>query len=60
MTALEEFASTLNIAWIYLETGDQQPEAIKFYARIGYERIAAFPEGVDHYPEGFKFRKLMN
>ena len=59
MTALEEFAPTLDIASIYLETGDKQPEAIKFYSRIGYERIAAFPDGVDHYPEGLKFLKVL-
>lgn len=59
MVALEEFAPTLGVTSIYLETGDKQPEAIKFYARIGYERIAAFPDGVDHYPEGLKFLKVL-
>jgi len=59
MVALEEFAPTLDVASIYLETGDKQPEAIKFYARIGYERIAAFPDGVDHYPGGLLFLKVL-
>jgi len=59
MSDLEEFAPRLGVRSIYLETGEKQPEAIKFYARIGYERVGAFPEGVDHYPEGFKFLKVL-
>jgi len=59
MVALEEFAPKLGVTSIYLETGDKQPEAIKFYARIGYQRITAFPDGVDHYPEGLKFLKVV-
>ncbi len=59
MDELEDFAPQLGVRSIYLETGDRQPEAIKFYARIGYERVGAFPEGVDHYPEGLKFLKVL-
>jgi GNAT superfamily N-acetyltransferase len=59
MHELEAWASQHGVRTIWLETGDKQPEAVKFYAREGYERVAAFPEGVDHYPEGIKFKKVL-
>ena len=57
MSELETWATEAGFLTIYLETGDRQPEAIAFYSRINYERVTAFPEGAEHYPEGLKFKK---
>ena len=59
MNAAEEWALREGRREIYLETGEKQPEAVALYHAIGYERVAAFPSGVPHYPEGIKFKKQL-
>jgi putative acetyltransferase len=39
---LEVFGRERGYARLVLETGDRQPDAIRFYTREGYERIANF------------------
>ena len=39
LTAIEESARGQGMRRIILETGGQQPEAIRFYGRSGYDRI---------------------
>jgi GNAT superfamily N-acetyltransferase len=42
LRALEESARSAGKKQIWLETGDQQPEAIALYQKAGYERITDF------------------
>ncbi|MFJ6216761.1 GNAT family N-acetyltransferase [Streptomyces sp. NPDC092296] len=42
LTALEEWARDQGWTRLRLETGDAQPDAVRFYTRSGYERIANF------------------
>jgi putative acetyltransferase len=42
LRALEEFAAGFNYRAIRLETGAEQPEAIRFYESSGYHRIGAY------------------
>jgi putative acetyltransferase len=44
---LEEFGRERRWARLVLETGDQQPDAIRFYTREGYEPIPRFGYYVD-------------
>jgi GNAT superfamily N-acetyltransferase len=39
LTAIEDSAREQGMRRVILETGQQQPEAIRFYERSGYERI---------------------
>jgi putative acetyltransferase len=59
MAALETWACENGVRTLWLETGEKQPEAVHFYLREGYQPVSAFPEGVDHYPEGIKFKKSL-
>ncbi|WP_432524059.1 GNAT family N-acetyltransferase [Kineococcus sp. SYSU DK006] len=42
LRALEERARALGVRRLLLETGTLQPEAVRFYAREGYERVEGF------------------
>ncbi|MBF4572868.1 GNAT family N-acetyltransferase [Herbiconiux sp. VKM Ac-1786] len=42
LRALEEEARELGVARLVLETGTEQPDAMRFYEREGYERIEPF------------------
>ncbi|HCA87846.1 MAG TPA: GNAT family N-acetyltransferase [Streptomyces sp.] len=42
LSALEEWAYGEGWIGLRLETGDRQPDAVRFYTRCGYERIANF------------------
>ena len=44
---LEQYGRERNWTRLVLETGDQQPDAIRFYTREGYERIPNFGYYVD-------------
>jgi GNAT superfamily N-acetyltransferase len=44
---LEQYGRERGWARLVLETGDQQPDAIRFYTREGYERIPNFGYYVD-------------
>lgn len=44
---LEAVAAELGWSRLVLETGDQQPDAIRFYQREGYSRIPLFGHYVD-------------
>jgi hypothetical protein len=52
MIALEEFAPTLDVASIYLETGDKQPEAIKFYSALATNASQPSPMRSTTTPKG--------
>jgi GNAT superfamily N-acetyltransferase len=42
LRAIEQAAIDLGIERLVLETGTEQPDAIRFYEREGYRRIPAF------------------
>ena len=42
LRALEDSARAAGMREIWLETGDKQPEAIRFYAKQGYARITDY------------------
>lgn len=42
LRAIEDEARLLGVARLVLETGTEQPDAMRFYEREGYERIEAF------------------
>ena len=42
LARLEQFGRERSYRRLVLETGDQQPDAIRFYTREGYERIPNF------------------
>jgi len=42
LARLEQFGRERGYRRLVLETGDQQPDAIRFYTREGYERIPNF------------------
>ncbi|WP_426983751.1 GNAT family N-acetyltransferase [Herbiconiux liangxiaofengii] len=42
LRALEDEARLLGVRRLVLETGTEQPDAMRFYEREGYERIEAF------------------
>jgi GNAT superfamily N-acetyltransferase len=47
LAALEERARALGYRRLWLETGDQQPEALALYAQAGYTPIPPFGEFAD-------------
>jgi len=47
LASLEQFGRERGYRRLVLETGDQQPDAIRFYTREGYERIPNFGYYVD-------------
>ncbi|MEV2277074.1 GNAT family N-acetyltransferase [Nocardiopsis sp. NPDC049922] len=47
LAALEEWARERGWKRLRLETGDRQPDAVRFYARSGYEPIPRFGAYVD-------------
>lgn len=47
LTILENKAKALNFRALRLETGEQQPEAIRFYQKHGFYQIAKFGEYED-------------
>jgi hypothetical protein len=57
MAAAEGGARRVGIRQLFLETGGRQPEAVALYTALGWVRVEAFPEGVDHYDEGLKFAR---
>ena len=59
MAELERWSREQGYRQLWLETGGAQPEAIALYERLSYTHVEAFPQGVDHYPEGIKFTKVL-
>lgn len=55
---LEQYGRERNWTRLVLETGDQQPDAIRFYTREGYERIPNFGYYVDS-PYSLCFAKAL-
>jgi GNAT superfamily N-acetyltransferase len=47
LARLEQYGRERGYTRLLLETGDQQPDAIRFYTREGYERIPNFGYYVD-------------
>jgi len=48
LSVIEESARAAGLKRVILETGDQQPEAIRLYEAAGYERIRDFGFYKDH------------
>ncbi|MBR0844152.1 GNAT family N-acetyltransferase [Bradyrhizobium liaoningense] len=42
LEAAETFAERRDVPRIILQTGDRQPEAVRFYLRMGYQRIPIY------------------
>ena len=49
-------AEALGYAALYLETGPRQPGARALYVRLGWEIVAAYPEGAHVHETGTRFR----
>lgn len=47
LARLEQYGRERGYTRLMLETGDQQPDAVRFYTREGYERIPNFGYYVD-------------
>jgi putative acetyltransferase len=58
LAALEDEARELGYDFVRLETGDQQPEAIKLYASSGFEPIPRYGPFVDD-PRSVCFEKRL-
>ena len=58
LAALEAHARESGAALIRLETGDEQPEAIRLYEAAGYDRIPCFGEYAGS-PHSHCFEKLL-
>ncbi|MGH3028242.1 MAG: GNAT family N-acetyltransferase [Gaiellaceae bacterium] len=58
LEALEDEARELGYAFVRLETGDRQPEAIKLYASSGFEPIPRYGPFVDD-PRSVCFEKRL-
>jgi putative acetyltransferase len=58
LAALEDEARALGYAFVRLETGDRQPEAIKLYASSGFEPIPRYGPFVDD-PRSVCFEKRL-
>ncbi|MCB0732769.1 MAG: GNAT family N-acetyltransferase [Ignavibacteriae bacterium] len=56
LAELENWAAELNYKYAILETGDNQPEAIKLYKNMEYEQIPNFPP-YENIPESICMRK---
>lgn len=58
LTELERWATELGFREMLLETGNRQPEAIRFYQRMGYEQIPNFGKYADD-PNSVCMRKIL-
>ena len=59
MEAVVVAARDIGFRDLYLETGFLQPEAIAFYAAIGWQRVDALPEGAFSYPTSHRFHLVV-
>jgi GNAT superfamily N-acetyltransferase len=59
MDALEARARELGYHVLYLETGDGQPEALRFYPKHGWQRVDVFPEGAFTHQLATRFNKTL-
>ena len=59
MTELEVIAAELGARRLILQTGDQQPEAVALYKRLGYREIAIYQPYVDAIPFSLCFEKQL-
>jgi ribosomal protein S18 acetylase RimI-like enzyme len=55
MEAVVVAARDIGLRELYLETGFLQPEAIAFYAAIGWRSVDSLPEGAFSYPSAHRF-----
>ncbi|MBK7105202.1 MAG: GNAT family N-acetyltransferase [Ignavibacteriae bacterium] len=58
LNELENWAKELNYEFAILETGNNQPEAIKLYQNMGYEQIPNFPP-YENIPESICMKKKL-
>lgn len=56
MAALEQAAAATGMPRVRLSTGDRQPDAVRLYTKLGYQRIPLFGPYVD-YPWSICFEK---
>ena len=59
MTALETAAAATGLPRLRLSTGDRQPDAVKLYTKLGYQRIPLFGPYVD-FPWSICFEKPLH
>ncbi len=59
MEAAEQRARELGYRQLYLETGRAQPEALAFYPRTGWTRVASFPPGTFTHELATRFTKIL-
>ncbi len=59
MQAAEQRAREMGYRQLYLETGRAQPEALAFYPRVGWTRVADFPPGVFTHELATRFTKVL-
>jgi GNAT superfamily N-acetyltransferase len=55
-----ERARALGYATLYLETGPRQPAAKALYAGLGWELVAAYPDGAHTHDTGTRFRLVLD
>lgn len=58
LNELEKWAAELSYKFAILETGNNQPEAIKLYQNMGYEQIPNFPP-YENIPESICMKKKL-
>ena len=59
MDALETKARELGYRVLFLETGDGQPEALRFYPKQGWQRVESFPDGAFTHQHATRFTKML-
>ncbi|MBW4078906.1 MAG: GNAT family N-acetyltransferase [Acidobacteria bacterium] len=59
MDALETKARELGYRVLFLETGDGQPEALRFYPKHGWQRVENFPAGAFTHHLATRFNKQL-
>lgn len=59
MDALEVKARELGYRILFLETGYEQPEALRFYPKHGWQRVEDFPDGAFTHELAARFNKLL-
>lgn len=57
MRALEDAAAGTGLTRVRLSTGDRQPDAVRLYTKLGYQRIPLFGPYVD-FPWSICFEKV--
>lgn len=59
LNELEKWAAELNYKFSILETGNNQPEALKLYQNMGYKQVPNFPP-YENIPESICMKKYLS